>query len=335
VQGKALNTAGKSVFTYKKLVNSIKSPYITGAVIENLNKAYYPSKARKAKRNLYKKNKSSTPNINARNYQNNKEYVPVPTYIPKIGNSAEQTEIDQLRNQRQIDEQDILRRQRENIEELKRLQGHDNHDFSVVHEGNEEIDDVTTIDVDKPEVVKEKSEIDESQPVEPPVEIPSKEEVRQSAVEINESDDEASNGDKDDKDDDENDDENDDDNDGENDDENVDFVRELDDIEISPEKTPDHGKRSKLDKIEELPPNVLAANEHTPIIGAAQKKLKLKQVPKTIKRIFPNVTDVVQWRKRNRLTNKTKIFKMFGNYHSIKKALHERGWVENKDKSSP
>ena len=102
MQGKVINNAGKSVLTYKKLVSNIKSPYITGAVIENLNKAYYPSKARKAKRNLYKKNKSSTPNINPRNYQNSKEYAPVLTYIPKIGNSAEQTEIDQLRNHLKI-----------------------------------------------------------------------------------------------------------------------------------------------------------------------------------------------------------------------------------------
>ena len=58
-------------------------------------------------------------------------------------------------------------------------------------------------------------------------------------------------------------------------------------------------------------------------------------MPKVVKRILPNCTDSVQWKKKNRLGNKAKVFKMIGNYACIRKALHERGWVENKDKSSP
>jgi hypothetical protein len=50
LEPKPLHNGGKSVLTYKKLVSAIKSPYITGSVIENLNKAYYPSKLKKANR---------------------------------------------------------------------------------------------------------------------------------------------------------------------------------------------------------------------------------------------------------------------------------------------
>ena len=95
--------------------------------------------------------------------------------------------------------------------------------------------------------------------------------------------------------------------------------------------------RSKSDQMDEIPANVVMADSGaTPTKKGAKKvKNKGKPIPKTIKRIFPNVTDLSAWRKRNHLGTKTRIFKMFGNYTSIKKALYDRGWVENKDKTSP
>ena len=69
--------------------------------------------------------------------------------------------------------------------------------------------------------------------------------------------------------------------------------------------------------------------------SSSKKKNKNKLIPKTIKRIFPNLTDLTAWRKRNHLTKKTRIFKMLGNYQTIKQALYDRGWVENKDRNSP
>jgi len=119
VSGKALNQAGRSVLTYKKLVNNIKSPYINQAVVENLQKAYYPGKIRKSKKDKRKK-KSSTPNMKFRKY--NKDFIPV---LKQYHNpeTSEQYEIDQLRMKRELEEQQVLKKQKENIEKLKLLQG--------------------------------------------------------------------------------------------------------------------------------------------------------------------------------------------------------------------
>lgn len=94
-------------------------------------------------------------------------------------------------------------------------------------------------------------------------------------------------------------------------------------------------ERSKSDQVDGIPNNIILENKGSDAQNSSKKKGKPKNLPKTIKRVFPNCTDVAMWRKRNRLEKKTRIFKMIGNYHSIKKALYERGWVENKDKSSP
>jgi len=117
--------------------------------------------------------------------------------------------------------------------------------------------------------------------------------------------------------------------------------------ELSPEKqiVPDidiaqdtsiFEKRSMSDQLDDIPKNVvLDSKDVSNIKGSAKKKGKSKHVPKAIKRVFPNCSDVSMWRKRNRLEKHTKVFKMIGNYSSIKSALTSRGWVENKDKSSP
>ncbi len=40
------------------------------------------------------------------------------------------------------------------------------------------------------------------------------------------------------------------------------------------------------------------------------------------------------WKKKHRVDEKTKVFIVKGGYGDIKRALKQRGWVENKDKDS-
>jgi len=51
--------------------------------------------------------------------------------------------------------------------------------------------------------------------------------------------------------------------------------------------------------------------------------------------IFPNITDLALWKKKYKLDEKTRVFICNGGYPDIKKALKKRGWIENKDHSSP
>ena len=52
-------------------------------------------------------------------------------------------------------------------------------------------------------------------------------------------------------------------------------------------------------------------------------------------RSFPHVTDLNQWKKKNRLEADEKVFIVTGGYPELKKALRERGWVQNPDVNSP
>ena len=52
-------------------------------------------------------------------------------------------------------------------------------------------------------------------------------------------------------------------------------------------------------------------------------------------RSFPFITDLNEWRKKNRLQLDTKVFIITGGYGELKKALLNRGWVQNPDVSSP
>ena len=54
-----------------------------------------------------------------------------------------------------------------------------------------------------------------------------------------------------------------------------------------------------------------------------------------VKEVFLNITDIKEWRKKHRLEPGTKIFIANGGYGDIKRALKQRGWVENKDVESP
>lgn len=47
------------------------------------------------------------------------------------------------------------------------------------------------------------------------------------------------------------------------------------------------------------------------------------------------ITDFAQWKKKHKVEDKTKVFVVSGGYGSIRKALLERGWFENKESKSP
>lgn len=53
------------------------------------------------------------------------------------------------------------------------------------------------------------------------------------------------------------------------------------------------------------------------------------------KKVTTTITDFDVWKKRNKVDKKTKVFICQGGYNGIRKALTERGWVENKDANSP
>ena len=48
-----------------------------------------------------------------------------------------------------------------------------------------------------------------------------------------------------------------------------------------------------------------------------------------------NITDMKEWKKKNKVDADTKVFIVRGGYNDVRKALKNRGWVENKDKESP
>ena len=49
------------------------------------------------------------------------------------------------------------------------------------------------------------------------------------------------------------------------------------------------------------------------------------------KTVYPNITDMAIWKRKNKVSEDTKVFICSGGYPDIKKALKLRGWVENKD----
>jgi len=55
---------------------------------------------------------------------------------------------------------------------------------------------------------------------------------------------------------------------------------------------------------------------------------------KTMNQVFLNITDMKEWKKKNRVDDQTKVFICTGGYGDVKRALKKRGWVENKDKDS-
>ena len=53
------------------------------------------------------------------------------------------------------------------------------------------------------------------------------------------------------------------------------------------------------------------------------------------KEIFLNITDMKEWKKKHRVADDTKVFICVGGYGDVKRALKQRGWVENKQIDSP
>eukprot|EP01017_Pseudomicrothorax_dubius_P020415 TRINITY_DN22281_c0_g1_i2.p1 TRINITY_DN22281_c0_g1~~TRINITY_DN22281_c0_g1_i2.p1 ORF type:complete len:408 (-),score=77.23 TRINITY_DN22281_c0_g1_i2:993-2216(-) len=50
---------------------------------------------------------------------------------------------------------------------------------------------------------------------------------------------------------------------------------------------------------------------------------------------FKKIKDTSVWKKKHGLSLKTKVYIVMGGYKDLKKALDERGWIENPDQSSP
>ena len=59
----------------------------------------------------------------------------------------------------------------------------------------------------------------------------------------------------------------------------------------------------------------------------ARNKSKKKQK-------FVKITDMAQWKKKNRIDENTKVFIVSGGYSTIKKELLARGWFRNQDTKS-
>ena len=58
-----------------------------------------------------------------------------------------------------------------------------------------------------------------------------------------------------------------------------------------------------------------------------------RNIPKL--KVFLNITNMKEWKKKNHVEEDTKVFIVSGGYGFLKKSLRKRGWVENKDPNSP
>ena len=97
----------------------------------------------------------------------------------------------------------------------------------------------------------------------------------------------------------------------------IEIIEENDEEDKDNEKPFNHkAKVSKLNKISE---------------EFIQRNLQiLKKNPN-----IPIITDMQTWKKRNKVSEKTKVFIIMGGYGDIRRSLKERGWVENKEKDNP
>ncbi|CAI2381666.1 unnamed protein product [Moneuplotes crassus] len=306
INGNNLSNAGKSVVGYKKLVNNFKSPYMNQATIDNLTKAYYPGKIRR-RQLARRKKKSCTPNLKYRRGHNSSE-------IPKVfqyPETQEQIEINQLRTKRELEEQQIIERQKQNIEKLKKLQNQVSQPQIIVEDQESE----QAVAVTKVKPVK-KDLIDDLN-MKMQLEIQEKAKAYQNDPSLQ---DKVYNG----------------------------QAIRSENFKVLEATSHETIKQTPLDKNIGLQKAILEKSDSAVLDNIVEKPVQTngtkkrgvskskskKAVPKTIKRVFPNCQDLKSWKKRNRLTHKTKIFKIVGGYTTIKDTLHEKGWVENKDKNS-
>lgn len=69
----------------------------------------------------------------------------------------------------------------------------------------------------------------------------------------------------------------------------------------------------------------------TPIVTKGKKK---KKKNKAGLKMYPFITDLAEWRKKQRLDPETKVFIILGGYSDLKHSFIQRGWVENPDPNS-
>ncbi|CAI2374863.1 unnamed protein product [Moneuplotes crassus] len=241
------------------------------------------------------------------------KYSKPPIAIPeeKTPETAEQAEINQLKTKREQEEQQIAQRQKENIENLKKMLNQPDSKDIVIED--QEAEKKTTPKV-KPPPTKDsienlKDKLDSQ-----------KEEQRnhqQNNQDLCEKEEKKK----------------------PNRHENSKIFKTpshetLKETLSNPNFTPEKAtlEKSESHQLEEVPEKPILKNELSK--KARSKSRQKKALPKTIKRVFPHCTDLKTWKKKNRLPQKLKIFKMFGGYQTIKNTLYDKGWIENMDKSS-
>ena len=67
--------------------------------------------------------------------------------------------------------------------------------------------------------------------------------------------------------------------------------------------------------------------------NVTENKKKKKKNKRTLK-IYPFITDLAEWKKKQRIDPETKVFIILGGYPDLKHSLLARGWIENPDSNS-
>ena len=93
-------------------------------------------------------------------------------------------------------------------------------------------------------------------------------------------------------------------------------------------------KKEENKKVEEE--EAPQVKEKVKIDSEAMQSFLMRNVPAKVIKEGPKITDMKEWKKKNRVDPKTKVFIIKGQkYPPLREALYERGWVENTDKTSP
>ena len=68
--------------------------------------------------------------------------------------------------------------------------------------------------------------------------------------------------------------------------------------------------------------------------GDESRVFERKREDKTLATVLKNETDITRWKKLQNISLDTKVFIIIGGYEALRKALVERGWIENPNKRS-
>lgn len=60
-----------------------------------------------------------------------------------------------------------------------------------------------------------------------------------------------------------------------------------------------------------------------------------EQEQKIVAKKYPFITDLKQWKKKQRIDDAIKVYMIIGGYGDIAKGLNSRGWIKNPDTNSP